>query len=132
MGLERLQAQTRGSLLEREVAARFSLPTDELYVLNENDRLEPLVAADARITDELAKHEPGINVSGIGLLLPPADGAGGQYPGRSVGPAYRPARPPRRFARLQSARASVPTRSVRFFNACRGCSTPRRASPTTG
>ncbi len=73
MGLERLQAQTRGSLLEREVAARFSLPTDELYVLNENDRLEPLVAADARITDELAKHEPGTNVIGIGLLLPPAD-----------------------------------------------------------
>jgi predicted exporter len=73
MGLERLQAQTRGSLLEREVAARFSLPTDELYVLNENDRLEPLVATDARATDELAKHDPGMTVSGIGLLLPPTD-----------------------------------------------------------
>jgi predicted exporter len=73
MGLERLQAQTRGSKLEREVAARFSLPTDELYVLNENDRLEPLLSADARVTDELAKQDPGMAVSGIGLLLPPTD-----------------------------------------------------------
>jgi predicted RND superfamily exporter protein len=73
MGLERLQAQTHGSQLEREVAARFSLPTDELYVLNENDRLEPLVSADARVTVELAKHDPGMAVSGIGLLLPPTD-----------------------------------------------------------
>jgi predicted RND superfamily exporter protein len=88
MGLERLQAQTRGSQLEREVAARFSLPTDELYVLNENDRLEPLVAADARIADELAKHDPGMAVSGIGLLLPPTDvqrGVSRQIRGASAG-----------------------------------------------
>jgi predicted RND superfamily exporter protein len=72
MGLERLQAQTQGSQLERDVAARFSLPTDVLLALNENDQIEPLVAADARLTDELARQDPGMVVSGIALLLPPA------------------------------------------------------------
>jgi predicted RND superfamily exporter protein len=73
MGLERLQAQTRGSQLEREVGARFGLPTDMLLALNENDRLEPLRAADARITEALTKREPAMVVSGIGFLLPPPD-----------------------------------------------------------
>jgi predicted RND superfamily exporter protein len=73
MGLERLQAQTRGSQLEHEVAARFALPTDVLLVLNENDRLEPLLAADARVADELSQREPGMVVSGVGLVLPPAE-----------------------------------------------------------
>jgi predicted RND superfamily exporter protein len=72
MGLERLQAQTRGSQLEHEVAARFSLPADVLLVLNESDRLEPLLTTDAQVTDELAAHHPDLAVSGISLLLPPA------------------------------------------------------------
>jgi uncharacterized protein len=73
MSLERLQAQTRGSQLQRELFARFSLPTDVLLILDENDRIEPLLATDARVRDELARHDPGMAVSGIGLVLPPAE-----------------------------------------------------------
>jgi predicted RND superfamily exporter protein len=43
ISLERLQAQTRGAVLEQEVAARFSLPRDVLLVLNEHEDIEPLL-----------------------------------------------------------------------------------------
>ena len=71
-GIEKLQAQTRGAQLERELADRFSLPSDVLLVLNENDRIEPLLEADSRLTQTLTSRDRAFVVSGIGLLLPPA------------------------------------------------------------
>ena len=41
-----------------------------LLVLNENDRIEPLLEADERLTQALAAKDPAFIVSGIGLLLP--------------------------------------------------------------
>jgi predicted exporter len=73
VGLERLQAQTSGSDLEREVARRFSLPTNVLLALNEDASLDRLADADARVTDEFASRMPTVAVSGVSLVLPPAE-----------------------------------------------------------
>jgi uncharacterized protein len=70
--IDRLQAQTRGAVLEREVADRFSLPRDILLVLNEHEDIEPLLEADARLERALAAEAPSVAASGIGFLLPPA------------------------------------------------------------
>jgi uncharacterized protein len=71
-GIEKLQAQTRGTLLEQEIAERFSLPRDVLLVLNENDQIEPLLDSDERLAKALDTRVPPIAASGIGLILPPA------------------------------------------------------------
>jgi predicted RND superfamily exporter protein len=70
--LEKLQAQTRGAVLEREVADRFSLPRDVLLVLNEHEDIEPLLETDARLERALAAKAPSVVASGIGFLLPSA------------------------------------------------------------
>jgi uncharacterized protein len=72
ISLERLQAQTRGAVLEQEVAARFSLPRDVLLVLNEHEDIEPLLETDARLERALAARAPSVAASGIGFLLPSA------------------------------------------------------------
>ena len=72
ISLERLQAQTRGAVLEQEVAARFSLPRDVLLVLNEHQDIEPLLETDARLERALTASAPSVVASGIGFLLPPA------------------------------------------------------------
>jgi predicted RND superfamily exporter protein len=72
MGLERLQARTTGADLEREVAARFSLPTDVLLVVNESATIDPLLDVDARLSEAFASRMPAVAVSGISLVLPPA------------------------------------------------------------
>ena len=74
MGLERLQARTAGPDLEREVAARFSLPTDVLMVLNENPSVDRLAATDTRLTGALAAPFPTTVVTGLSLVLPPLAG----------------------------------------------------------
>jgi predicted RND superfamily exporter protein len=70
--IDKLQAQTRGAVLEKEVAARFSLPRDVLLVLNEHEDIEPLLEADARLVRALAAEAPSVVASGIGVLLPSA------------------------------------------------------------
>ena len=70
--VEKLQAQTRGSLLEKEVADRFSLPRDVLLVLNDNDEIEPLLDADERLVRTLETRMPRLVASGIDFVLPPA------------------------------------------------------------
>jgi predicted exporter len=70
--MEGLQTQTRGALLEQEVAARFSLPRDVLLILNEDDQVEPLLETDERLSQALEKQVPAIIAGGIGFLLPPA------------------------------------------------------------
>jgi hypothetical protein len=70
--IDRLQAKTPGADLERVIADRFSLPRDVLLVLNENDRLEPLLETDDRLATRLAERDPTMTVSGIGFLLPSA------------------------------------------------------------
>jgi hypothetical protein len=70
--IDKLQAQTRGAMLEKEVAARFALPQDVLLVLNEHQDIEPLLDVDARLERALAADAPSVAVSGIGVLLPSA------------------------------------------------------------
>jgi predicted exporter len=70
-GIERLQANSQGALLEKEVAERFSLPRDVLLVLNDNDRIEPLLETDERLVRTLNARAPSVVASGIGVLLPP-------------------------------------------------------------
>jgi uncharacterized protein len=70
--IEKLQAQTRGTLLEKNIAERFSLPRDVLLVLNDNAQLEPLVDTDERLARALETLVPPVATSGIGLILPPA------------------------------------------------------------
>ena len=71
--IDKLQAQTRGAAVEKQVADRFSLPQDVLLVLNENERLEPLLEADASLERAVATQAPSVAASGVGFLLPPAD-----------------------------------------------------------
>jgi uncharacterized protein len=71
-GIDKLQAHTRGDVLEKEVADRFSLPRDVLLVLNEDKDIEPLLEADARLERALAVKAPSVAASGIGFLLPSA------------------------------------------------------------
>ena len=47
VSIQRLQARTQGTLLEQQVADRFSLPRDVLLVLGENERVEPLTRGKA-------------------------------------------------------------------------------------
>jgi uncharacterized protein len=70
--IDKLQAQTRGAQLEKEVADRFSLPRDVLLVLNEHADIEPLLEADTRLQRALAAEAPSVAAGGIGFLLPPA------------------------------------------------------------
>jgi len=72
--IERLQAQTAGSRLEDEVAARFGLPRDVLLVLQEDADVERLLDADERLQAALAARMPGVSASGVGFFLPPARG----------------------------------------------------------
>jgi predicted RND superfamily exporter protein len=68
----RLQAQTGGAVLEREITERFSLPDDVLLVLNENQDVEPLLEADEDLRHAISVAMPSLSASGIGVLLPSA------------------------------------------------------------
>jgi uncharacterized protein len=70
--IAKLQAQTAGAALEREVAVRFSLPQDVLLVLNDHDDIEPLLDADRRLARALEAQMPGIAANGIAFMLPSA------------------------------------------------------------
>ena len=70
--IERLQARTPGVDFERQISERFGLPQDVLLAVNESEHLEPLVEADRRLREDVARHYASILVSGIGLVLPPA------------------------------------------------------------
>jgi predicted exporter len=70
--LERLQAQTNGAALEREVARRFSLPQDVLIVMHEDQDIDALLDMQERFQQSLALRAPSITVSGIRFLLPSA------------------------------------------------------------
>ena len=70
--IDKLQAQTRGAALEKEVAERFSLPRDVLLVLDEHEDIEPLLETDERLERALAARAPSVAASGVGFLLPSA------------------------------------------------------------
>jgi len=69
-GIDRLQAQTEGARLEKQVADRFSLPRDVLLVLNDAADLEQMLQADERLQAALAAKLPSVSASGISFLLP--------------------------------------------------------------
>ena len=70
--IERLQAQTQGATLEREVATRFSLPQDVLIALYEDADINALLGVQERLQQSLASRAPSVPASGIGFLLPSA------------------------------------------------------------
>lgn len=70
--IEKLQARTEGSLLEREVAARFSLPQDVLLVLDDRADIETLLETETRLERAVAEHMPSVTAGGIGFMLPSA------------------------------------------------------------
>ena len=72
MSLERLQATTPGSDLEREVAQKFSLPLDVLLVVNEAPDVDRVIDVDARLAEAFATRMPDVAVSGVSLLMPAA------------------------------------------------------------
>ncbi len=82
-GIEKLQAQTRGATLERDLAARFSLPQDVLITINEHTDIESLLAADARLTEALATRAPQVVAGIVAFILPSARDQErvGQHPG---------------------------------------------------
>jgi uncharacterized protein len=69
-GVDRLQAQTEGARLEREIVDRFSLPRDVLLVLNDGPDLEALLETDERLQRALASRAPSTVASGVSLVLP--------------------------------------------------------------
>lgn len=73
MRLERLQVKPAGPDLERDVASRFSLPSDVLLVVNEGAGVDPLVTLDARVAAAFESRMPPVAVSGISLMMPPAE-----------------------------------------------------------
>jgi uncharacterized protein len=70
--LEKLQAQTRGAMLEKIVAERFSLPRDVLLVLDEDENIERLLDTEDRLGRAVSERAPTVLVSGIGFMLPSA------------------------------------------------------------
>jgi hypothetical protein len=68
--MSRLQARTPGAEMEHEIARRFSLPEDVLLVVNESDRLEPLLEAGDRLSRAVQSLMPSVVTSGIGFMLP--------------------------------------------------------------
>jgi predicted RND superfamily exporter protein len=70
--LERLQAHTQGTELERQVADRFSLPRDVVLAVGQGARLEPLLASAGRLASAAEREMPSLVVSSPATLLPPA------------------------------------------------------------
>jgi hypothetical protein len=72
LSLERLQARTAGTELERELADRFSLPRDIVIAIGEGPVLEPLLASASSLSAAVAQALPEIGLSSPHALLPPA------------------------------------------------------------
>jgi len=70
--LEKLQAHTEGTELERELADRFSLPRDVVLALGEGSTLDPLLASAHRLSFAAARDLPSVIVSSPDTVLPPA------------------------------------------------------------
>jgi uncharacterized protein len=70
--LEKLQAHTAGTDLERELADRFSLPRDVVLALGEGPALDPLLASAYRLSTAAARDLPSVVVSAPDPILPPA------------------------------------------------------------
>ena len=130
MGLERLQARTSGSDLERQVAGRFSLPSDVVLALNEDTSVDRLADVDARVA---TRSRPACRVwpSAASASCCPRQTASVWSPARFAA-ARRLTRPRQPFEPPPSGPAFERTRSIRSSSDCRVCSTPRPALPTTG
>jgi predicted RND superfamily exporter protein len=70
--LDRLQAHTAGTELEREVADRFSLPRDVILALGQGPTLDPLLESAHRLSVAAARDLPSIIISSPDTVLPPA------------------------------------------------------------
>jgi len=69
--LQRLQPQTAGTRVEREILATFAVPDDTLLMVAEGDALEPLLEAQWRLARDLAAGAPWVPTSSPAGLLPP-------------------------------------------------------------
>ncbi len=69
--LDRLRSVTPGAELLQRIAPMFGLPEDVYIVLSSGTDLEPLLAADERLRQDLARELPNLNVQAASALLPP-------------------------------------------------------------
>jgi hypothetical protein len=69
--LDRLQAHTEGTVLEQQVADRFSLPRDVVLALGQGPRLEPLLDSAERLSAAAEREMPSLVVSSPDTVLPP-------------------------------------------------------------
>ncbi|MEO8483489.1 MAG: MMPL family transporter [Acidobacteriota bacterium] len=67
--VDKLDAHTPARAVEREIAKRFNLPEDAIFVVSEGPQLEPLLAANQQLKDRLG---PDIAASWPVDFLPPA------------------------------------------------------------
>lgn len=67
--VDKLDARTPARAVEREIATRFNLPEDAIFVVGEGSQLEPLLVANQRLKDALG---PGIAASWPVDFLPPS------------------------------------------------------------
>jgi predicted RND superfamily exporter protein len=70
--LEKLQARTAGTDLERELADRFSLPRDIVIAIGDGPALEPLLASASRLSAAAAQDLPSVALSSPDVMLPSA------------------------------------------------------------
>jgi predicted RND superfamily exporter protein len=70
--IEKLQARTAGTLLEQQVADRFSLPRDVVLAVGAGPTLHPLLEEADRLSSVAGSELPAVVVSGPDIVLPPA------------------------------------------------------------
>jgi predicted RND superfamily exporter protein len=71
--LQRLQPQTEGTRVEREILTRFAVPDDVILLSAEGSRLEPLLEANQAVVDRLRVSAPDVKLtSPVSFIPPPA------------------------------------------------------------
>ena len=70
--LERLRSVTPAALVEERIVPAFGLPRDVYVVLAKGAELEPLLEANERLTERIAKEVPGLRMQPPTRILPSA------------------------------------------------------------
>ena len=70
--LERLRSVTPAALLEERIAPAFGLPSDIYVVLARGADLEPLLEANERLTERIARELPAVRIQPPTRILPSA------------------------------------------------------------
>jgi predicted RND superfamily exporter protein len=70
--IEKLQAHTKGTELEQQVADRFALPREVVIALGEGPQLDDLLGAAHRLAAAVERELPSLAVASPDTVLPPA------------------------------------------------------------